>query len=821
MTAISGKNYAAQAESHEGQKRLFAEDAAKGFAFIDLCRKRFDVVLMNPPFGAASNNIKELLIKSYENSKNDIFCCFVDRGNELLLPDSLEGSITNRTCFFLDGSEKWREELFGNKVSLKIFADLGDGVLDAAMVETAAYIIKKCKHDFTCITIRVVDKNTTEKKISLSSDISKNDYNIINLSLIQNLPGKPFAYWIGNEGAKIFQKNTSILENGYTCQQGIITANDERFLRLKWETPAIMDKWSFLVKGGDYSLFYSPIYLSVLSENGFKEIDANANQKYPYLKGNASSMLHLSPELFISAGIFYTRRTSSEFSCRILRRKTVYSDKGPAIQPTFSNESKFSIIELLGIMNSSVFRSLLSFGLGATGAAARSYETGLISKIPLPKLDSEQKIKIADYVSTCLFETMALHSYDETDSFFSSPFPNNMKNSSSDISIIFHELKDESEKIKTTIKKIFEKIDKIIWDSYSIAPNRNSTFSIAIKNHNFDYLPLYNDLKEFLNKVCSYCVGVLFKRWDYDKIFNNPKKNIDIFDETPKRQPGFLCENETISVIIFSNDEIARGTKNLIHKILSDFDHKAEEDFLNNLNSKSFNEYFNFPQKFFSFHLKQYSKSRRQAPIYWPLQTPSGSYTLWVYYHRLTNQTLYTCVNDFVEPKLKIVTDDLTVLRSQTTRSSAEEKELARLSDLEGELKNFRDDLLRIAGFWKPDLNDGVQITAAPLWKLFQHRQWQNKLKDTWKKLENGEYDWAHLASSIWPERVLRKCHSDRSLAIAHDVEKDFWEEMEVPVIRRGKDTGKTKLEWQPKPLTEDGLQELIHQKMAAMRSSH
>ncbi|MDY0164777.1 hypothetical protein, partial [Desulfobotulus sp.] len=251
------------------------------------------------------------------------------------------------------------------------------------------------------------------------------------------------------------------------------------------------------------------------------------------------------------------------------------------------------------------------------------------------------------------------------------------------------------------------------------------------------------------------------------------------------------------------------------------FGANTAQDISNTLNCGNIIQYLNSTNCFFDNHLKQYAKSRRQAPIYWPLQTPSGSYTLWVYYHRLTDQTLYTCVNDFVEPKLKTVTDDLTALRSQTTRSRAEEKELARLSDLEGELKDFRDELLRIAGFWKPDLNDGVQITAAPLWKLFQHRQWQKKLKDTWKKLENGEYDWAHLACSIWPERVLRKCHSDRSLAIAHDVENDFWEEIEVPVIRRGKDTGKTKLEWQPKPLTESRLQELIHQKKAAMRSSH
>jgi hypothetical protein len=33
-----------------------------------------------------------------------------------------------------------------------------------------------------------------------------------------------------------------------------------------------------------------------------------------------------------------------------------------------------------------------------------------------------------------------------------------------------------------------------------------------------------------------------------------------------------------------------------------------------------------------------------------------------------------------------------------------------------------------------------------------------------------------------------------------------------VPVIRRGKDTGETKLEWQPKDLSEAQLQALINQ---------
>ena len=52
------RDYAEQAETGGGfQRRLFAEDAARGFAFIDICRKRYDVALMNPPFGEPSDSV--------------------------------------------------------------------------------------------------------------------------------------------------------------------------------------------------------------------------------------------------------------------------------------------------------------------------------------------------------------------------------------------------------------------------------------------------------------------------------------------------------------------------------------------------------------------------------------------------------------------------------------------------------------------------------------------------------------------------------------------------------------------------------------------
>ena len=144
---------------------------------------------------------------------------------------------------------------------------------------------------------------------------------------------------------------------------------------------------------------------------------------------------------------------------------------------------------------------------------------------------------------------------------------------------------------------------------------------------------------------------------------------------------------------------------------------------------------------FFPLHLKQYSKSRRKAPIYWPISTSSGIYTLWLYYPGLTAQTLYTAVNDFVEPKLKEVLHDLVPLRDKgNARSSADETALDKLHDLELELIEFRDALLKIAPTFIPNHDDGVQITAAPLWQLFRTSPGRI-LEGNLGKLEKGDYD--------------------------------------------------------------------------------
>ena len=181
-----------------------------------------------------------------------------------------------------------------------------------------------------------------------------------------------------------------------------------------------------------------------------------------------------------------------------------------------------------------------------------------------------------------------------------------------------------------------------------------------------------------------------------------------------------------------------------------------------------------FQRGFFERHRKQYSKTKRKAPIYWQLATPSASYSVWLYYHRFTRDTFFKLLNEYVKPKLDHERQKLERVRgeggAEPTRS--QRKEIEDQEKFVAELAAMAEEVERIAPLWNPNLNDGVIINFAPLWRLVpQNKSWQKECKSCWDKLVKGDYDWAHLAMHLWPERVVPKCHSDRSFAIAHDIE--------------------------------------------------
>jgi hypothetical protein len=139
-----------------------------------------------------------------------------------------------------------------------------------------------------------------------------------------------------------------------------------------------------------------------------------------------------------------------------------------------------------------------------------------------------------------------------------------------------------------------------------------------------------------------------------------------------------------------------------------------------------------------------------------------------------------------------------------TNPSASQRREIDAHERFVVELRAFREEVARVAPLWNPDLNDGVIINFAPLWRLVpQNRSWQKECKTVWDKLVAGDYDWAHLAMHLWPERVVRKCAKERSLAIAHGLEEVFWEE-----DAEGK--------WKPKKVAKEVVCRLIAESTSA-----
>jgi hypothetical protein len=136
------RNYSEKAAgNHHLQRQLFSNDAVQGFAFIDICLKKFDVVLMNPPFGDASLPSKPYIEDVYGDTRGDVYKAFVECFQDRLVPCGLLGIISSRAGFFLTRSSDWRSRILLRLYRPLFLVDLGVGVLDA-MVETAAYVLR-------------------------------------------------------------------------------------------------------------------------------------------------------------------------------------------------------------------------------------------------------------------------------------------------------------------------------------------------------------------------------------------------------------------------------------------------------------------------------------------------------------------------------------------------------------------------------------------------------------------------------------------------------------------------------------------------------
>jgi len=780
--------YAEQAENGGGyRRRLFVEDAGQGFAFIDLCRKRYDVVLMNPPFGEAADRSLVCLDSAYHTWNKNILCSFIERGWDMTFPSGSVGAIYDRTAIVKSSYEGFRRVVLTPDNRLIAMADLGWGVLDANVEVTTSVLQHLSVVNGGFIDSREITVN--EKDVFIQTTIRDLpdrkpifEYGIS----FQKLPNAVIGYDFPDFLRRAFVHEKSLEESGYKANQGFALKAEKHF-RVWWELPlgktGVVNR---MFNGAGFQPYNASLYDVTISNVEPEDLPMDSSTRKSGL-GN-----HRKP------GICFGKR-GDYFCAHVLPSGHIFTVEGQSIP--VNNPEK--ALEVLGLLNTPLIRLSLNKYCG------QHKYSGYVNLLPyIPFKESKQCVKIVKHTITAIQEAQA---FDELQMLF---HPNKLG----------HSIAECAFNLNTVINNAWEYIEicesfcnEQAIDAYKVG-EKERVLLYDFKRRQPKPIPAIEDADVDTHcrwlashTVISFSLGILFARWDVRRVIGEkPAPNThDPFAPLPACPPGMLQNAQGLPAAaqdvpadyplritwggVLVDDpghpeDVSGRVRQALQVIWNERAEAIEQEACQILGVRSLEEYFQKPVLFFAEHLKRYSKSRRQAPIYWPLSTPSGSYTLWLYYHRLSDQILFTCVNDFIDPRLKQVADDLARLRRKSGRSAADEKELERLTDLERELKDLRAELLRVAAFWKPNLNDGVEITAAPLWKLFQHKPWQKRLKVTWGKLEGGEYDWAHLAYSIWPERVRAKCKMDKSLAIAHGLE-----ELYVEVKGAGKRKGKGK----------------------------
>lgn len=255
---IAALHQMADATTATPAERLLAAEAEDAIRFVDAVQRRYDVVLMNPPFGLAVEETRPYLQRAYGSAAGDLYAAFVMRGLELLRPGGLLGAITNRTGFFLSSLEEWRRQLLQHGVVT--FADLGSFVLEGAQVEVAAYVVGRRVERTTFVRALLVrDKAAVlrELRSELTFVVSGDD--------LLRLPGAWFDYWAGDQALTFFSDLPPLQSDSRVVSRGLSAGDNFWFLRLLWELPpdARTRGWRPVSKGGEFARFYDDVHLLI------------------------------------------------------------------------------------------------------------------------------------------------------------------------------------------------------------------------------------------------------------------------------------------------------------------------------------------------------------------------------------------------------------------------------------------------------------------------------------------------------------------------------------------------------------------------------
>jgi hypothetical protein len=765
--------------------RLFAAHASDAIRFLELCQDSYDVVLMNPPFGEPVPATKEYLEREFGPAGREVAAAFVERWRSQLRPAGRLGALTTRQVLFTDRLEEWRRRCLIVSGQLRVLVDLGKGVLDA-QVEVCAFVLGRARADdgpaafYSLLAYK--DKAAGVLELSRAAIPAR----FVDLSLFQTLPKSIMPYWLGESVLRRIGR-TSWKSIGVVAKTGGQTDDDFALLRLLWEVPEKNpDRWVPISKGGEYDPLWSEIHLAI----DWERWDGANNLKE-----------------FTEGGLTYPYRTVSDHCLRWLPRGVGYLRGGPAVKGSWPD-----LVVALGTCFTRPHKMLVDAIIGggdsaARGGAARNYSAPRLNSLPGHKGSHE----LRSLVEEALLSRLELSTLDERSRFFVSPIPagargevdlDGVLRASKDLwvryctSQLAASVRAESEyqaeiglsssdideawpthpehlpaiaegSATNTVaiawaRSVDELIEQVSHDQGYHRATTNKAYFADRKLELVAHLvglrasdvaravgglpPTSEERAVSAHDVASWWIGMAFGRF----VIRPTEVQPVISARLPSSCPAMIESGDGPLLLHEDSrdkDDIVRRALEAASAVHSDTD--IVKEVLQEVGD--FGLYVR--SSFFPLHLKNYSASRRKAPIYWRLAVPSDQWAVWIYFPRLSRETLFALVRA-AEDKIKSTRVQLDTQRARKVDGDRAREVRTRIEAAEsllGELAEFAASAAEIAqSGWTPNLNDGALLCATPFAPLFTHASWCREVEAVRKNAEQGEYPWSSVQKEFF-----------------------------------------------------------------------
>lgn len=614
----------------------------------EVMAQKYHVVCTNPPYMSVSASDAKLysyVIENYQDSKNDLYSVFIEKGLRFSYPNGYLAMITQQAWMFNAIYSDLREKLKSSiLISLLQMGAHGFDEIGGEVVQTATFVFRKLNVEKYSSTYFDLTSGGNEKEKATTFFSGKNRYQAVSEDFI-NVPNGSMAYWMSHNALVDFGKEK--LSSLYTTREGMTTANNDEFLREWFEVSvkrigfgcsdlqsaqASKKKWFPYNKGGNNRKWYGNADLVVNWENDGLEI---RNIKDPKT-GRIRSHNYNGEYSFKESGT-WTAICSGDIMVRYSPEGALFDSKGAS---GFAKDHD-DLLYFIGLLNSKISSTFLK-----VLSPAYEYKVGHVANVPLI---IRSKAKVNKLVEKCIsIAKMDWDSQEISWDFRKDPLIDDKITGCSKgggISLLecFRHWESECNNRKKIMKDTEEEINRIFIPMYEL--DEELTPEVDITTTGIRSANVQRDIKDLL----SYAVGCMFGRYSLD-VDGLAYAGGDWQEAFTTKYKSFIPDEDAIIPITdeeyFKDDIVARfvdfvrivyGEETLEENL------KFIADALGNKGDTSRAVIRNyFLNDFYKDHCNTYSVTGSgKRPIYWLFDSgKQNGFKALIYIHRYTPDTV-------------------------------------------------------------------------------------------------------------------------------------------------------------------------------------